>query len=475
MLPLVDKYRPVSRSQLIGNEAPINGLYLFLKNWQKNKSKPGALLLGPPGCGKTSGVYAIANDLGFVVTEFNASDTRNKSVIREKLGSNAEFSNFMGENIRKVILMDEIDGIAGNEDRGGIAELIKIFKKSNYPIICTANDPESDKITQIKKHLRIFNFERLDEYEIFSILTKICQKEAHAISEEIIDKIAVSCAGDLRAAINELSSQISGTEKIILEKRDKMEVYSTILNNLFNSKSLILASKSLNNVPSDYSRLLLFIFDECYNQYKTQEEVKTAYQQIALADLTYSRIIKTQQWGLLKYYFAFLSSGLFLTKQHDYHNKIRKLDNLPSSFISRGIANRKLSTANQIAERVTKHLHQSKRRFIYDDFELFSKIILGKGGAEIAAWLNLDDGLLENLHRLNPSSKILNNIEEAREKIGKNRLIESTINHDEVQLLKNLFSSEEINNEPVINAQEEHPIKSDDKNNTQASLEDFFG
>ncbi len=34
----------------------------------------------------------------------------------------------MKVNKKRVLLMDEVDGMAGNEDRGGVAELINLIK-----------------------------------------------------------------------------------------------------------------------------------------------------------------------------------------------------------------------------------------------------------------------------------------------------------------------------------------------------------
>jgi len=41
---------------------------------------------------------------------------------------------------KHCIIMDEVDGMAGNEDRGGILELINTIKSSKIPIICICND-----------------------------------------------------------------------------------------------------------------------------------------------------------------------------------------------------------------------------------------------------------------------------------------------------------------------------------------------
>jgi len=32
------------------------------------------------------------------------------------------------ESQKRILLMDEVDGMAGNEDRGGVAELIQLIK-----------------------------------------------------------------------------------------------------------------------------------------------------------------------------------------------------------------------------------------------------------------------------------------------------------------------------------------------------------
>ncbi|KAK6010855.1 hypothetical protein OSTOST_24078 [Ostertagia ostertagi] len=40
------------------------------------------------------------------------------------------------DEVKHVLIMDEVDGMSGTEDRAGIAELIQIIKESKIPIIC---------------------------------------------------------------------------------------------------------------------------------------------------------------------------------------------------------------------------------------------------------------------------------------------------------------------------------------------------
>ena len=48
--------------------------------------------------------------------------------------------------------MDEVDGMSGNEDGGGIGELIALIKSSLVPIICIFNDRQHSKIRSLANH-----------------------------------------------------------------------------------------------------------------------------------------------------------------------------------------------------------------------------------------------------------------------------------------------------------------------------------
>ena len=47
--------------------------------------------------------------------------------------------------------MDEVDGCSSS-DRGGIAALIQVIKKTKMPIVCISNDHGSRKIVSLLNH-----------------------------------------------------------------------------------------------------------------------------------------------------------------------------------------------------------------------------------------------------------------------------------------------------------------------------------
>ena len=60
----------------------------------------------------------------------------------------------------QILLMDEVDGMAGNEDRGGVAELIQLLKGSRIPVVCMCNDRNHPKIRSLANHCFDLRFHR---------------------------------------------------------------------------------------------------------------------------------------------------------------------------------------------------------------------------------------------------------------------------------------------------------------------------
>lgn len=207
-------------------------LLKWLTNWHKNnngkakaqrpnpwaKNDDGAffkaaLLSGPPGVGKTTTAQLVCKHLGYDTIEFNASDTRSKKLLQvevsELLSNKTLHGYFNGRNSKltekQVLLMDEVDGMAGNEDRGGMQELISLIKTSSVPIICMCNDRNHPKIRSLVNYCFDLRFARPRLEQIKAAIMSICFKEKVKIPAKTIEEIIQATNNDIRQTVNSIS------------------------------------------------------------------------------------------------------------------------------------------------------------------------------------------------------------------------------------------------------------------------------
>ncbi|KAL1465882.1 hypothetical protein WDU94_005408, partial [Cyamophila willieti] len=232
----VDKYKPKTTKQIVGQQGDksvVNKLTKWLKNWHINQSgtkklvKPSpwakdddgayfkaALLSGPPGIGKTTTVSLVCQELGFDLVEFNASDTRSKRLLQEEVSqllSCASLTPFFSGEPKKgvthkhVLVMDEVDGMAGNEDRGGVQELIQLIKAAKVPVICMCNDRSHPKIRSLVNYCFDLPVHRPRLEQIRAAMMSICFKENIKVSPQVMADIITNSNQDIRATLNQLS------------------------------------------------------------------------------------------------------------------------------------------------------------------------------------------------------------------------------------------------------------------------------
>ncbi|MDA4132775.1 MAG: AAA family ATPase, partial [Thaumarchaeota archaeon] len=141
----VEKYRPKKMEEMIGNEDCRVAASVWLKKW-----KPGAkalLLMGPPGTGKTTLANLLAKQFRMNIVELNASDTRTKDKLEKKIGEAILTVSLFGE--RSLIFLDEVDGLLGRSDYGGVEFIKEAVKVTQNPIIMAANDQDADEIKKL--------------------------------------------------------------------------------------------------------------------------------------------------------------------------------------------------------------------------------------------------------------------------------------------------------------------------------------
>ncbi len=313
----VEKYRPKKIEDIIGNDEAKESFVEWIKN--KRHTKKAVLLFGPPGVGKTALVNAAAREFGFTIIEMNASDARNEKAVNavaKPATSYKALDNFTGgtKTSGNMLFLDEVDGIAGNEDRGGVSAIIEIIQKSLVPVIMAANDPDIDKLRPLKKECMLIRFHQVRIPLIIALLQKICLLEHVKAEFEALERIAQNSRGDVRSAINDLQNLSERThnltlqDTVLLSSRNKDISMDETLRQYFSAKSIAEVSSLLSYSSVDYDDLLLSISDNLPKRYSDPTELAKAYNFVSEADVFRGRI-GTENWHLLKYFFNDLAQA----------------------------------------------------------------------------------------------------------------------------------------------------------------------
>lgn len=324
-----EKYRPSSKKDVVGNPAAMKTFSLWLKNWTPRLVKEKAVILrGPPGVGKTSMAYAFAKEEGLELVEINASDWRSKKSIDGALDM-VKTRRLDGTAGKKIVLMDEVDGLAPGQDRGGVGAMADLVDKSLVPIVFTDNGYMRG-FQPLYKRCQIIQLKQIDKRTIIKILASIAQKEGITIEENAFRMLADNAKGDLRAAIGDLQGCCFGLKDVTagdvsqtLSGRDITIEIFPMLKKIFASNSPFESHASVGDldIPMKHRGLLSWVYENAHLWATTHSELADMYQTIARADRYLGQIMQRQDWRLLKYLYVEATAGVNYAKKSPYEWK----------------------------------------------------------------------------------------------------------------------------------------------------------
>jgi len=362
-MPWVEKYRPKSMSEMALPSAKLKGhiielseeLRKFIKTFfsekriinEKNRNiklfnrihgekeqkkllklspdRVAILMEGPPGVGKTSIVYALANDLNFDVIETNASDVRTKKNLESKLNETVKtrgIMDYITQSKDKIILIDEIDGLYGVADKGAVPTILSIIDTTQFPIIMCANEYKQN-LQPLYNKIHKLEINPLSMDEMLRIATRILKKEKITnLNEGIIKSIIEKNHGDLRGVINDLQGISQGSigklnvELIKSLNRDSTEEIFLLIRDLFQDVSTLKQARTLTNKSDvDYNFLYKWVNEAIPSFIKLNSEIAEAYENLSIADQIFGRIQKTQYWSTLPYFYDLFAGGVALSRK----------------------------------------------------------------------------------------------------------------------------------------------------------------
>ncbi|MCX8194054.1 MAG: replication factor C large subunit [Candidatus Pacearchaeota archaeon] len=358
MLPFTEKYKP-TYDEIACSQESKSALKKFILEFQK-QNKKAALLFGPSGCGKTSSVYALASQLNYEVIELNASDFRNKQNISEIIGKVSQQHSLFSRG--KIVLIDELEGISGDKDKGGIPEVVRLIETTSWPIILIANDAWQEKLRPLRSKILLIEFKKCDKNGVAKALAKIASREKIQASLDVLESIAIINDCDIRASINDL--QILSTLKRPLTKLDVASLHIREKDeSVFKALQTILKSKATRNIFDNVQNmneddLFLWLDENIPREYKGEELVK-AYDALSKADVFRGRIRKWQYWRFLVYVLDLLTCGVSNAKEKS-HNGFTSYKP-PSRILKIWLAKQKQLKKISISEKLAKATHSSKK------------------------------------------------------------------------------------------------------------------
>jgi len=291
-----EKHRPRTIQAMIGNEEARAAILSWFSKW-KSGNKP-LLLVGPPGTGKTTSAMLAAQQFGYDMVELNASDVRSKAKINEILGPAIHNAGIVGT---QMIFIDEVDGIHGRSDYGGVSALAGMLSKPPVPIVLAANSDAASKMKDIKRATIPVHFKPLSPRLLRLHLDNVLKKENARLGPGAVIKTITSSRGDIRSMLNAAQALASGFKPDI-GKSDEVLALEDCINAFFQAESADEARHILAMTRTNLQdRLWAFHASICMADLAPAVRSRML-NAVSKADMLYGRIMRTQQWRLARYF-----------------------------------------------------------------------------------------------------------------------------------------------------------------------------
>lgn len=293
-----EKYRPASLDDVGGYNKLIDEIIEWGNrfNTEIPTIEKGLILHGAEGIGKTSIANAMALDYGWEIVEVNASDSRTYDELTSLLTAHAQTTAIDDINVRKLILIEEVDNLytsSGRRDFSGERAIIELLIMTNNPVILTCNDiysvPKAIKDLCLSKQMQ-----RVRPASIGKVLKTIAKAEGTKLTKEVVDGLIVK--GDVRSSVNNLQIYlISG----IINQGNKEANLSPfeLIDRIFKCDDPYSLEGILEKCETNPESAIVWIEENVKHRYKGLERIY-AYKALSEAD-KYIKLAKdTGDYGL---------------------------------------------------------------------------------------------------------------------------------------------------------------------------------
>jgi replication factor C large subunit len=397
------EHKPKSLAEVVGNQESIQKFVDWVKSWEKGiPKKRAALLYGPPGIGKTVTVEALANDYQMEFVEKNASDYRTEDAINRFAGLASQYGSLFGG--KRIILLDELDGLTGTADKGGVKAITDVVKNAQSPIVLIANNAYDPRFSNVRNYCLLIEFKKPPAGEVVKHLKRICLHEEIQAEENALKFIAQRSEGDVRSAVNDLQALTQGKKRLSYEDvswlsyRDRQDTIFNVLRMIIYGKTCLGAKQAVDMADVDIDMLFEWIYENVPAHLTDPHDLAKAMDALSIADVYRGRIRATQDWSFTRYVIDYMTAGVSMARQNTKtHGWIPFKFPQRIQMLSRSKAERAMQLS--IGYKIKRKCHISAVRASKEVLPYLR--IIFKNNADMAAgvakWLDLDAEMIEYL------------------------------------------------------------------------------
>jgi replication factor C large subunit len=331
--------------------------------------------------------------------EKNASDYRTEEAVNRFAGLASQYSSLFGG--KRIILLDELDGLTGTSDRGGVKAISDVVKNAQCPVVLIANSAYDPRFATLRVYCLLLEFKRPPAGEVAKCLKRISESEGIQADEAALKFIAQRSGGDVRSAVNDLQALGQGKKKLVYEDvswlgyRDRQDSIFNVLRMILYGKTCSSAKHAVDMADVDVDMLFEWIYENVPAHMSDPHDLADAMNALAIADVYRGRIRRTRDWGFMRYVIDYMTAGVALARKNSrvsgwvpfkYPERIQMLSRSRSERAMR------LSIGNKVKHRCHISAVRASKEFVP-----YLRIIF-KSDPEMAAglakWLVLDEEMV---------------------------------------------------------------------------------